>query len=106
MPFRGSLMEHWEHGAILKALKQVLKARKISYQNLAEMISVSEPTVKRIFSGGECSVSRLLDICESLKISFFELTQIANSQDFSAYHITAQQDQFFADNPQGYFLLR
>ena len=37
------------NGLIFEALKRTLKAKGVTYRELAERMGVSEPTVKRIF---------------------------------------------------------
>src|SRR4051794_10582043 len=106
LSWRALGMRHWEQQAITKALKQVLKARKLSYRQLAASISVSEATIKRLFTGSECNVGRLVEICDALNVSFFDLMSLANSDDFTAHHLSAEQDKFFSRNPKYYFFLR
>jgi DNA-binding Xre family transcriptional regulator len=54
-------------GDTFKILQGVLKARGMTYADLASRMEISEPTVKRIFAGHDCKLSRLLEICEIRK---------------------------------------
>ena len=51
------------NGLIFEALKRTLKARGVTYRDLAERMGVSEPTVKRIFHERNCKLDRLVEIC-------------------------------------------
>eukprot|EP00903_Cladosiphon_okamuranus_P002477 g2475.t1 len=55
-------------GDTFKILQGVLKARGMTYADLAVRMEVSEPTVKRIFAGHDCKLSRLLEICDILEV--------------------------------------
>ncbi len=55
-------------GDTFKILQGVLKARGMTYADLAQRMEVSEPTVKRIFAGHDCKLSRLLEICGILEV--------------------------------------
>jgi transcriptional regulator with XRE-family HTH domain len=89
-----------EIAAIAKALKQILKAKKTTYKSLAERLNVSEQTIKRVLNGDDCSVSRLVEICSELGVKFFELMQLANSEQEHSFTLTEEQEQFFVDNPE------
>jgi DNA-binding Xre family transcriptional regulator len=61
--------------ALLNAIKGVLRARKVTYRELAQSIGVSEATVKRDLSRGNFSLLRLDQICSSLGLTLSDLTQ-------------------------------
>jgi len=61
--------------ALLSGIKAILRARKLTYRELARSIGVSEATVKRDLSRGNFSLKRLDQICAALDISLSELTQ-------------------------------
>lgn len=58
---------------IFKSLKAHLKARKITYADLADQLKLSEIGVKRMFSTSDCSLERLEEICSVLQISLNDL---------------------------------
>ena len=45
-------------GFVFDALKMHLKARGMTYADVARALKVSEPTVKRIFAGRNCTLKR------------------------------------------------
>src|SRR5579863_2207634 len=61
--------------ALLNGIKGALRARKVTYRELAQSIGVSEATVKRDLSRGSFSLLRLDEICSSLGLTLSDLTQ-------------------------------
>jgi DNA-binding Xre family transcriptional regulator len=61
--------------ALLTGIKAILRARKLTYRELARSIGVSEATVKRDLSRGNFSLRRLDQICAALDIRLNDLTQ-------------------------------
>ena len=62
-------------GFVFDALKMHLKARGMTYADVARALKVSEPTVKRIFAGRNCTLKRLDEMCDVLQIELAELTR-------------------------------
>lgn len=60
---------------IFDALRSHLKARGISYSELAYGINVAEGTIKRIFTKNDCSTERLDEIADYLGIHLVDLFQ-------------------------------
>lgn len=58
---------------IVQAVRAALRARGMTYRELATALGVSEPTVKRDLGRGDFSLSRLDRICEILGLSLEEL---------------------------------
>lgn len=58
---------------ILRGIRERLRARGMTYRELAALLGVSEPTVKRDLSRGNFSLSRLDRICEALDVGMEEL---------------------------------
>jgi len=61
--------------ALLNGIKGALRARKVTYRELAKSIGVSEATIKRDLSRGSFSLLRLDEICSSLGLTLSDLTQ-------------------------------
>ena len=60
-------------GRILRGIRAQLRARGMTYRELAVAIGVSEPTVKRDLGRGSFSLARLDRICEALDIGVEDL---------------------------------
>ncbi|NMM46618.1 helix-turn-helix transcriptional regulator [Rhodospirillaceae bacterium KN72] len=53
---------------VFDALKRTLRAKGITYAELADRLGVSEPTVKRIFHEKDCKLGRLSEICDAIGV--------------------------------------
>jgi transcriptional regulator with XRE-family HTH domain len=60
---------------LLRAIKVTLRARGLTYRRLAELLSISEATVKRDLSKGQFSLRRLDEICTALGLTLNDLMQ-------------------------------
>ena len=59
--------------ALVDALKRVLKARGLTYADIARGLDLSEASVKRIFSKRDFTLERLDEVCRLAGIDFAEL---------------------------------
>lgn len=84
--------------AIFLALKKQLKARKVSYGELAKRLEMSEANVKRIFSEEACSIARLGQICDAIQISLGDLIQTSKEVVDESFTFTKEVENFFAEN--------
>ncbi len=66
---------------LLRAIKRTLRARGHTYRRLAELLFVSEATVKRDLSKGQFSLKRLDQICSVLELTLNDLIQPPEGQD-------------------------
>lgn len=85
----------------MNALKKLLKMKGIVYQDVAKALDLSLPSVKRLFSTGDISLSRLDKICE---ISGIELTDLLKLMEVnkSKFHaeLTLEQEEFLFEHPK------
>jgi transcriptional regulator with XRE-family HTH domain len=65
---------------IVETLKRVLKARSMTYADLAVALRVSTPTVKRLFSQRTFTLERLEEILKVLEMDFFELARMSHGR--------------------------
>ncbi|MGQ7845403.1 helix-turn-helix domain-containing protein [Granulosicoccus sp. 3-233] len=90
-------------------LKRVLKARGMTYADLADRLGVSEPTIKRLFVERDCKFSRLESICQLLDLSVADVLEIAERAEDPALVFSREVEQALADSPalfHFYLLLR
>ena len=87
------------YGAFTTALRQVLKARRITYAELAARLGVSEQTIKRVFNGDDCPMSRLTAICEAAGVNFFEVAQLAADKPEVTFELSLEQEEALAAEP-------
>jgi transcriptional regulator with XRE-family HTH domain len=83
---------------LVKAIKIRLKAQGISYRRLAELIGISEPTVKRDLARGNFSLQRLDRICDALGANVADLIQPADQAPVT--ELSEQQEQALVTNPR------
>jgi transcriptional regulator with XRE-family HTH domain len=77
--------------ALLGGIKASLRARGLTYSDLARLIGVSHATVKRDLSRGNFSLGRLDQICEALGVALKDLMQPAEGVDLVTELSEAQE---------------
>jgi DNA-binding Xre family transcriptional regulator len=86
---------------IMTSLKAVMKSRQITYRDLARRIRLSEASVKRIFSRGTLTLTRLDEICQALEVSLSEVVRLASGQSAdSPERLTLEQEAALAADPK------
>jgi transcriptional regulator with XRE-family HTH domain len=90
-----------ETAQIMSSLKRLLKARGVTYAQLARRIGLSEPSVKRIFSSHSLTLARLQQICVALDASIQEVARLAGEPDVEAGEsLTWDQEAALAQDPK------
>lgn len=77
---------------ILDALKRALKANGFTYAKVAELLDLSEASVKRLFSEQTFSVHRLESICGIMGLEIFDLLQMMESERRQLGELTHEQE--------------
>lgn len=98
--------QHIDCKKLIKTLREVLKSKQFTYAKLAKKLSVSEVTIKRLFSSQNCSLQTIFKICDCVGISFYDLASLANQDQEIDYVLTNEQEKFFATNPAFFGILR
>ena len=78
---------------LVDVLKREMKARGITYANLARNLRLSEASVKRMFSRRDFTLKRLDDICRSTQIDFSELARAVVREETLISRLTLEQEQ-------------
>jgi transcriptional regulator with XRE-family HTH domain len=86
--------------AVVDALKRELKARGITYAELARGIRMSEASVKRMFSERNFTLQRLDEICVAAGIEFTELTRRLGREEHLVAQLTQAQEREIAADPK------
>lgn len=90
-----------ESAQIVAVLKRSLRARGLTYRNLAELIGLSEASIKRIFAAETFSLVRLEQICAALGLSIAEVVRMAAQRtDHEGQRLTQAQEQVLASEPR------
>lgn len=90
--------QNYEITKIKSALKEQLRKKDMTYEDLAQDLNCSLPTVNRILGPEEITLSRLLELCEILDLKFSDLAQLTKTQTTENNTFTAKQDAFLAKN--------
>lgn len=92
---------------IFETLKTVLRARKITYAELARRLETSEPTIKRIFAARDDKLSRIVDICDALDLSLEDVVVQAKRTTVTPIGLGDRIEAQLADDPSlfNFFIL-
>jgi transcriptional regulator with XRE-family HTH domain len=86
--------------ALLQTLKNALKARGLTYREVANTIDLSEASVKRLFSnGGSLTLERLEQICTLLGMEMAELVQQMSAERRQIRELTEAQERTLVTQP-------
>lgn len=86
--------------AIVDSLKRHLKARGITYADLAGRISMSEASVKRMFSQKNFTLQRLDDILRATDIDFRDIANSAHDDGKLITQLTFAQEKEIIGDPR------
>lgn len=88
---------------LFETLKRGLKAKNVTYGDLARRMKLSEPTIKRIFQEKDCKFGRLVDICNAAGIEIEHLIGSMNRAPEQGSKVTLDVQRKLAQN-QSLFL--
>ncbi|MGZ3746250.1 MAG: helix-turn-helix domain-containing protein [Pseudobdellovibrionaceae bacterium] len=83
---------------IKNVFKDLLKKKGITYEEVAEQLDCSLPTVNRILGPEEITLSRVLELCEILDMSFSDLAAMTKEDIQKEERFTEEQESFLAKN--------
>ncbi len=85
---------------LIGTLKRCLRAKGLTYRDVATAIGLSESSVKRLFSEKTFSLRRLEEVCRFMEMSIYDLARLAASQDDPRIdRLTEEQESALAANP-------
>lgn len=82
-----------QHKAIVQAVKNELKRRGETYQDLAQGLALSESTVKRMFALNAFSLERLDQICDFLEMEITELVKSIEQDERRIEQLSVEQEK-------------
>jgi DNA-binding Xre family transcriptional regulator len=85
---------------VLHVLRQQLRAAGITYKALAELIGMSESSVKRMFGQKDMSLSRLAQICKASGIPMEDVLRGSAEVRPHSDTLTPQQEKSLMANPR------
>ena len=86
--------------ALVHAIRALLRARGMTYRDLAGRVGVSEPTIKRDLGGGNFSLERLDRMCAALDIGLEDLLQAALAGGPGHTPLTDAQERALVADPK------
>ena len=85
--------------ALIDALKRELKRQGKTYKDVAQVLDLSEASVKRLFAEHNLSLERLDRLCDWLELEFSDLVTLMARSKRQTTRLTLQQEQeLAADN--------
>ena len=82
----------------VEALKRCLRARGMTYAALARELRLSEASVKRMFSRGTFTLSRIEDILRVLEIDLVEVARMTRGAEDQASELSLEQESLLASD--------
>lgn len=86
--------------ALIDALKDVLRARGVTYAKLARGLRLSEASVKRIFAARTFTLKRLDQVCEFLGIEISDLTKMVANGGGNPERLSRDQEKELVSDPR------
>lgn len=84
--------------AIHAALKRLLKSRGRTYAEAAQVLDLSEASIKRLFAGSELSLERLERLCDWIGVDIVDVVELSKSEQPLLTQLTpAQERELLAD---------
>jgi len=87
-----------ETAAMVSGLKRILKARRINYAHVADVLDLSEATVKRMFSKNDFSMQRFEQVCQLAEVSVAELAREVDNEKNYISQLTEEQERRILGN--------
>lgn len=84
---------------LFDALKMHLKARGLTYADVAKALKVSEATVKRTFATKNCDLSRIDALCELVQVDMVELARGMPRENRLINRLTLAQEEELMSDP-------
>ncbi|MDA8191811.1 MAG: transcriptional regulator [Gammaproteobacteria bacterium] len=85
---------------LLVTVKSQLKARGLTYCDVAVAMELSEVIVKRLFSTDNLSLNRLVELCDLLDMRLAELTQAATASTPRLSRLDEKQEAELVSDPK------
>lgn len=85
---------------LVDALKRSLRARGLTYRELARALRLSEASVKRMFSRGSFTLARLDEILAVLDLDFYDLARLNRGALTGPSELSLEQERGLASDPR------
>jgi DNA-binding Xre family transcriptional regulator len=85
---------------LVNALKGLLKTHKLTYRHVAQGLGLSEASIKRLFTTGNFTLSRLDQICLLMGLEIDDLVRMADAESHRINELTEAQEKELASDPR------
>lgn len=96
-------MNNLEFKKISQLIKQVMKSKKLTYDDLAKQMGMSGSGLKKLLAADDCSINKLHSICKLLDLDIHELLKSSKELKSTEIKFTKAQEDFFLKNPNYFF---
>jgi transcriptional regulator with XRE-family HTH domain len=86
--------------AVVHALKRALKARKLTYAQVAKTLKLSEASVKRMFAANHFTLERFEQVFQLAGIGLTDLAREVDSERNYISQLTLEQEREIVGNPK------
>ncbi len=97
-------MLSYEGKRIRTAIRALMKRNGFQYKDLAKVLKVSVPTVKRIMTRDDLTLERLISISEWLGISIVELIALSEEHQSGSNQFSTAQETYLAQSPKAFLV--
>jgi DNA-binding Lrp family transcriptional regulator len=87
-------------GFLFDGLKMHLKARGMTYADVAKALKLSEATVKRIFATRNCDLARLEELCQLVQVDVAELARGMPRESRLINRLSLEQEEALMSEPR------
>jgi len=87
---------------ILRTIKDTLKARGVTYRDLAGRMGIPESTLKKMLSAKDLSFKRLAAICEAVELDLADVLASVAGRPVQTVSFTPSQEASFKENPSAF----
>ena len=85
---------------LLTTLKRELKAKGVTYAEVAKALALSESSIKRLFSEANLSLDRLEALCRVVDLEIADLVRRMDSERHRIHMLTEEQEREVAEDPK------
>lgn len=85
---------------LLRVLRSEMRAADLTYKALGARLGLSESSIKRMFSQGDMSLSRLAQVCEAIGVALEDVLRQAADAVPRADRLTLDQERALVADPQ------
>ena len=89
-----------EADQLISTLKKLLKSQGMTYRDVARVLKLSEPSVKRLFASGRFTVERLVQVSNLLGFTLAELSKEALAGQMRLSTLTEKQEREVVSDPK------